>query len=54
MAAGRLPSAPQRFTPRAQGVLTDFEQRTDQIQATVDAATDLLADVRGACQPASR
>ncbi len=51
-AAGRLPGAPERFTPRGQGVLADLGQQPDQLRAAVVAAADLLADVRSACQEA--
>lgn len=48
--AGRLPGAPEHFTTRAHGVLAVLGQQPDQLHAAIDAAADLLTDVRGICQ----
>ena len=47
-AAGRLPSAPADFAARAHGLLGRLGTTQDQLRATLDAAAELLDDVRSA------
>lgn len=47
-AAGRLPTAPADFTARAHGLLGRLGTEPDQLRAALDAAAQLVADVRSA------
>lgn len=47
--AGHLPTTPQDFARRAQGVLARVGDDPAQIRAAITAASTLLADVRAAC-----
>jgi predicted nucleotidyltransferase len=51
-AAGRLPAAPPGFPSRAHGLLAHLGRRPDQLDAALDAASQLLGDVRAACDQA--
>ncbi|MGW3349708.1 nucleotidyltransferase domain-containing protein [Nonomuraea rubra] len=48
-AAGRLPSAPDGFAERAQALLAGVGSTPEEITRTIDAAAELIADVRSAC-----
>ncbi|NUP80719.1 MAG: nucleotidyltransferase domain-containing protein [Nonomuraea sp.] len=49
-AAGRLPSAPERFAERAQALLASVGSTPEEISRTVAAAERLLDEVRAACE----
>jgi predicted nucleotidyltransferase len=48
-AADRLPSAPKGFGKRAQALLAGVGSTPEEITRTIDAAAELVADVRAAC-----
>ncbi|GAA3155051.1 nucleotidyltransferase domain-containing protein [Nonomuraea salmonea] len=52
--AARLPSAPERFGERAQALLAHVGGTPEEIGRTLDAAADLVAEVRAACEDAQR
>lgn len=52
-AAGLLACAPADFAQRAHGVIAELRQRPDRLRAAIDAANDLLGEVRSACQQSS-
>ncbi|MEV0618968.1 nucleotidyltransferase domain-containing protein [Nonomuraea sp. NPDC050404] len=47
--AGRLPSAPKNFGERAGALLAAVGDTPEEIGRTIDAATELVAEVRTAC-----
>jgi predicted nucleotidyltransferase len=52
-AAGRLPGSPPRFSSHAHGVLARLGDRPEQLSAALDAASQLLAEVRAVCRMTS-
>ncbi|MET8865412.1 hypothetical protein ABZW11_20945 [Nonomuraea sp. NPDC004580] len=52
--AARLPSAPERFGERAQALLARVGGTPEEIGRTLDAAAELVAEVRAACEGSQR
>ncbi|MEV4803182.1 nucleotidyltransferase domain-containing protein [Nonomuraea sp. NPDC049421] len=52
--AARLPSAPERFGERAQALLAHVGATPEEIGRTLDAAAELVAEVRAACEGTQR
>jgi hypothetical protein len=49
-ASGRLPEAPVDFAELAQELLGHLGRTTDSLAAAVDAAEQLVTDVRSSCR----
>jgi hypothetical protein len=52
-AAGRLPTAPTGFSAQAHGVLARLGDQPEQLLAAITTASELVDDVRAACQASS-